>query len=308
VQTLFVPAKDPTYVPYGHFKDIKTILESNAFYPIFLSGVSGNGKTLMVEQVCATLERKMVRVPISIETDEDDLIGGNTLIDGNVVFREGPVLAAMRQGAILNLDEIDRGSNKLMCLQSVLEGKPYYNKKTGEVIHPAKGFNIIATGNTKGYGSDTGKYITVQILDDAFLERFAVTFEQEFATSATEKKIILKKMDQYGHTDDVFAELLVKWANTIRATHKDGGCEDIISTRRLVHIVAAYAMFPDRLKAIELCVSRFDTDTQTVFMDLYTKLDASVTQEKAEVSEPDATFVNSSTVEITAERILEQEK
>ena len=269
-----VPQVDPTYVPFGFYRDLTKVLKSQNFYPTFISGLSGNGKTTMVEQVCAKLKRECLRVNISIETDEDDLIGGNTLVDGNVVYREGPVLTAMKRGAILILDEIDRGSNKLMCLQAILEGKPYYNKKTGETVYPKAGFNVIATANTKGRGSDDGKFMSAQILDDAFLERFAITVEQEYPAAKIEKQIILNKMEKVGKIDDEFAEKLVTWADIIRKTFYDGGVEELISTRRLEHIVNAYAMFNSRSKAIELCVNRFDSDTKSAFLDLYKKVDA----------------------------------
>lgn len=271
-----VPRADPTYVPFGFYKDLIKVLKSENFYPTFISGLSGNGKTTMVEQACAKLKREVMRVNISVETDEDDLIGGNTLVDGNVVYREGPVLTAMKRGAILILDEIDRGSNKLMCMQAILEGKPYFNKKTGETVYPAKGFNVIATANTKGKGSDDGKFISAQILDDAFLERFAITVEQEYPSAKVEKQIIMNKMEKAGAIDEEFADNLVTWAEIIRKTFYDGGIDDLISTRRLEHIVNAYAMFKSRNKAVELCVNRFDADTKSAFLDLYGKVDAKV--------------------------------
>ena len=269
-----VPSIDKTYVPFGFYKDLIKILNAGVFYPTFVSGLSGNGKTTMIEQACAKLKRECLRVNISIETDEDDLIGGNTLIDGNVVYREGPVLTAMKRGAILILDEIDRGSNKMMCLQAILEGKPYFNKKTGETIFPKAGFNVIATANTKGRGSDDGKFMSAQILDDAFLERFAITVEQEYPSLKIEKEIILNKMEKANKIDEEFADKLVTWADIIRKTFYDGGVEELISTRRLEHIVNAFAMFNSRTKAIELCVNRFDADTKSAFLDLYKKVDA----------------------------------
>lgn len=280
-----VPNKDATYVPFGFHKDLNTILSSKQFYPVFITGLSGNGKTTMVEQVCAALKRECIRVNISIETDEDDLIGGNSLVNGNVVYREGPVTIAMKRGAVLILDECDRGSNKLMCLQAILEGKPYFNKKTGETIHPAAGFNIVATANTKGQGMGDGKYMSAQILDDAFLERFAVTIEQEYPSSKVEKKIIMKKMQRVEKVDEDFADKLVQWSDIIRKTFKDGAIDDLISTRRLEHIVNAFAMFNDRMKAINLCIARFDEDTKTSFLDLYTKVDAGVTMPSADQAE-----------------------
>lgn len=287
-----VPTKDTTYVPFGFHKDLKTILQGGMFYPLFISGLSGNGKTTMVEQVCAQLKREAIRVNISIETDEDDLIGGNTLVDGNVVYREGPVLTAMKRGAVLILDEVDRGSNKLMCLQAILEGKPYFNKKTGETVAPANGFTIVATANTKGRGSDDGKFISAQLLDEAFLERFAITVEQEYPTAAVEKRIILNKMDKAGYKDEDFATHLVTWSEVIRKTFFEGAIDELVSTRRLEHIVNAYGVFKDKLKAITLCTNRFDADTKAAFIDLYTKVDPSNPQpiEVEETSSDDVEF------------------
>ena len=270
-----VPAKDDTYVAFGFHKDLKTILSAGIFYPVFISGLSGNGKTTMIEQVCAQLKRESIRVNISIETDEDDLIGGNTLVDGNVVYREGPVLTAMKRGAVLILDEVDRGSNKLMCLQAILEGKSYFNKKTGETTTPAHGFTIVATANTKGRGSDDGKFISAQLLDEAFLERFAITVEQEYPTMAVEKRIVLNKMERAGCVDDDFASHLVTWSDVIRKTYFEGGIDELVSTRRLEHIVNAFAVFKDKTKAITLCTNRFDADTKQAFIDLYSKVDPS---------------------------------
>lgn len=275
-----IPRRDENYVPFGFYKDMRQILASKIFYPVFVTGLSGNGKTTMVEQVCADLGRECIRVNISIETDEDDLIGGNTLVDGNIVYREGPVLTAMRQGAILLIDECDRGSNKLMCLQAIMEGKAYFNKKTGEIVHPAAGFNIVATANTKGRGTDDGRFIAAQIIDEAFLERFAITVEQEFPDSKVEKKIILNNMNQLGCLDEDFATKLTTWAEIIRKTFTEGGVDEIISTRRLIHIVKAFSMFKkNRNKALELCVNRFDAETKTAFLDLYSKVDAPITVE-----------------------------
>jgi len=269
-----IPAKDNTYVPFGFFKQLEMILKSKTFYPVFVTGLSGNGKTTMVEQAAAKLGRECIRVNISIETDEDDLIGGNTLQDGNVIYREGPVLMAMRRGAILLIDEIDRGSNKMMCLQSILEGKPYFNKKTGEMIYAEKGFTIVATANTKGRGTEDGRFIAAQILDDAFLERFPITVEQEYPSPATEKKIIANKMEFFGKVDTEFADKLISWAEVIRKTFEEGGVDEIISTRRLVNIVQAYSIFNNREDAITYCINRFDDDTKAAFQDLYTKMTA----------------------------------
>ena len=269
-----IPIKDETYVPFGFYRDLELILKSKVFYPVFITGLTGNGKTTMVEQVCSKLKRDCIRVNVSIETDEDDLLGGSTLIDGNVTFREGPVILAMRQGAVLLIDEIDRGSNKLMCIQGILEGKPYFNKKNNEMIYPAPGFTVVATANTKGQGSDSGKYIAAQILDEAFLERFPITVEQEYPSTNIEKKIIINNMNTHNCLDEQFADKLVTWAEVIRKTYLEEAIDELISTRRLVHIVKAYAMFKDQEKAIELCINRFDTDTKNAFMDLYTKMSA----------------------------------
>jgi hypothetical protein len=265
-----IPDRYPDYVPFGFFKDMRNIVKSKMYYPVFVTGMSGNGKTLMVEQVCAELGRECIRVNISIETDESDLLGGPTLINGNIVNRDGPVLIAMKRGAVLLIDEVDRGSNKLMCLQGILEGKPYYNKKTGEVVHPLPGFNVIATANTKGRGSDEGRYLS-QILDDAFLERFPITVEQAYPDTKTERKILAPLIE-----DASFVENLVKWADIVRQSFEQGATDEIISTRRLVHIAKAFTIFGDRMKAIELCVNRFDSETKTAFLDLYTKVDAEV--------------------------------
>jgi hypothetical protein len=265
-----VPQKWPDYVPFGFYKDMKNIISSKAFYPIFVTGLSGNGKTLMVEQVCAELNRECIRVNISVETDESDLLGGPTLVNGNVVNRDGPVLIAMKRGAVLLIDEVDRGSNKLMCLQGIMEGKPHYNKKSGEMVYPKDGFTIIATANTKGRGSDEGKYLS-QILDDAFLERFPITVEQEYPDAKTEKKILSPLID-----DKDFVENLVQWADVVRKSYQEGATDEIISTRRLVHISKAFGIFKDRMKAITLCVNRFDEETKMAFLDLYSKVDASV--------------------------------
>ena len=270
-----IPEAVKEYVPFGHFKDLKSILQSGLFFPVFITGLSGNGKTMMVEQVCAKLKRECYRVNVTIETDEDDLIGSNTLVDGNIVFREGPVLKAMRKGAVLLIDEIDLASNKIMCLQSILEGSGYLNKKTGEYVTPAKGFTIVATANTKGKGSDDGRFIGTNVLNEAFLERFSITMEQEYPTNAIEKKILIKEFERLEITDqDEYVVNLVNWADVIRKSFFEGAIDELISTRRLVHIAQAFSMFKDKMKAIEMCVSRFDTETKATFLDLYTKVDA----------------------------------
>jgi len=271
-----VPEKMTNYVPFGHFKDVKNIIKSGIFFPVFVTGLSGNGKTLMIEQVCASLKRELFRVNVTIETDEDDLMGGHTLVNGNISFREGPVIKAMRKGSVLLLDEVDLGSNKLMCLQSVLEGKGYLIKKTGEWVTPAPGFTVLATANTKGQGSEDGKFIGTQIMNEAMLERFAITMQQEYPPVSVEKKILEKEMELTGAVDSEFTTKLVDWADIIRKTFYEGAIDDVITTRRLVHIVNAFRMFGDRMKSIEMCISRFDEETRMSILDLYTKIDEGV--------------------------------
>mgnify|MGYP000462537669 FL=1 len=273
---VYVPSRDQYYVPWGHSKDVEMIVKSMSFYPTFVTGLSGNGKTTMIEQACSKSGRQYVRVQITPETDEDDLLGGFRLIDGETVFAKGPVIKAMEAGALLLIDEIDRGSNKIMCLQGVLEGKPIMIKKTGEVIRPEDGFNVIATANTKGQGSDDGRFIAATIIDEAFLERFTITLEQPYPTLSVEKKIILKHMDKFDCKDEDFANRLTQWSDTIRKTFADGGVDDIISTRRLCHITQTFSIFGDRAKSIDLCISRFDTDTKEAFKDLYAMIDETV--------------------------------
>ena len=285
-----IPEKMSNYVPFGHFKDVKNIIKSKMFFPIFVTGLSGNGKTLMIEQVCAQLKRECYRVNITIETDEDDLMGGHTLQNGNVIFREGPVIKAMRKGAVLLLDEVDLGSNKLMCLQSVLEGKGYFIKKTGEWVSPKEGFTVLATANTKGQGSDDGKFIGTQIMNEAMLERFAITMQQEYPPVKTERSILKKEMELTGEVDNEFCEKLVDWADIIRKSFYEGAIDDVVTTRRLVHIVNAYRMFNDKLKSITMCISRFDEETRNSILDLYTKIDAGVdmnAETNTETSEED---------------------
>ena len=288
-----VPGVDPLYVPFGFFDKMLKVVTSNQFYPVFVAGLSGNGKTMMVEQVCAKLKREFMRVNITPETDEDDLIGGFRLIDGETRWYDGPVLQAMKSGAILCLDEIDRGSNKLMCLQGILEGKPIFVKKTGETVRPAPGFNVIATANTKGKGDETGRFMAATILDDAFLERFPITVEQEYPTTSVESKILSRVFDSLGLNDKEFSEILVKWADIIRKTFQEGAIDELISTRRLVSIAKAYQIFGDRTEAITYCINRFDAETKTAFMDLYTKLvpeAAPVAQESSSVHNEETPF------------------
>ena len=274
-----VPKKDDTFVSFGNHPDVRSIIKSKQFYPIFITGLSGNGKTFSVIQACAESKREMIRVNITIETDEDDLLGGYRLKDGHTVWQNGPVIEAMERGAVLLLDEIDLASNKIMCLQPILEGNGVYVKKINKFVKPAKGFNVVATANTKGQGSDDGKFIGTNILNEAFLERFPVTFEQKYPTTNTEQKILNNTLALSGKKDTQYVEKLSTWADVIRKTYFDGGVDEIISTRRLVHIVQAYAIFGNKMKAIELCTNRFDEDTKSSFVDLYTKVDAGATAE-----------------------------
>lgn len=278
----FVPSVDSTYVNWGHHSKVEKIIKSGMFYPTFVTGLSGNGKTFMIEQICAKLKRECVRVNITIETDEDDLLGGFRLINGETVFHKGPVVDAMERGAVLLLDEVDLASNKILCLQPVLEGKGVFLKKVNQWVKPAKGFTVIATANTKGKGSESGSFVGTQILNEAFLERFAVTFEQGYASPTVEKKMLLKHMAEADAIDDGFAEKLSHWAESIRKTYYDDGIDEIISTRRLVHIVNAFGIFGDKMTAIELCISRFDEETKTAFMELYTAHDETVTTDTME--------------------------
>ena len=268
IEQNLIPQKDDSFIKFGNFTDVKKIIQSRLFYPTFITGLSGNGKTFSVEQACAQLGRELIRVNITIETDEDDLIGGFRLIDGNTVWHNGPVIEALERGAVLLLDEIDLASNKILCLQSILEGKGVFLKKIGRWVSPASGFNVIATANTKGKGSDDGRFIGTNVLNEAFLERFPVTFEQEYPTVATETKILNKICD-----DSEFCKRLADWADIIRKTFYDGGIEEVISTRRLVHIVKAYSIFNDKAKAMQVCLNRFDDETKQSFMELYDKVD-----------------------------------
>ena len=274
VEQNLIPEKDDTFVKFGNFGSVKKIVQSRLFYPTFITGLSGNGKTFSVEQACAQLNRELIRVNITIETDEDDLIGGFRLVDGATVWHNGPVVEALERGAILLLDEIDLASNKILCLQSILEGKGVFLKKIGKFVKPSAGFNVIATANTKGKGSDDGRFIGTNVLNEAFLERFPVTFEQSYPSPATEQKILEGIALDLGVEDQDFCKRLVDWADIIRKTFYDGGIEEIISTRRLVHIIKAYSIFGDKAQAIQVCVNRFDDETKQAFLELYDKVDA----------------------------------
>jgi len=273
-RTSLIPDVNPEYVAWGHYDDILQIVKSNIFAPIFITGLSGNGKTTMIEQICAKLKRECFRVNITADTDEDELLGSWRLVNGNMEWQDGPVILAMKRGAILLLDEVDLGTEKIMCLQAPLEGKGVYLKKIREIVTPAPGFNIVATANTKGKGSDDGRFIGTRIMNEAALDRYDYTFEQEYAPRATEKKILLKAMKKFGAVDENFADCLVKWTEIIRKTFEDGGVSEIISTRRAINICKAFAMFGSKKKAISLAITRFDKDTQTAFLSLYSKIDA----------------------------------
>jgi len=297
-----VPQAYKNYVPFGNFDDVASIIESNRFFPVFVTGHSGNGKTMSIEQACAKLKRKFVLVSMTPETDESDLLGNYVLMNGEMEWRDGPVTTAARLGAVLCIDEIDYGAQNLSCLQRVLEGKPFLLKKKGEIVTPAFGFTIFATANTKGKGSDDGRYMFTNVLNEAFLERFRNTYEQNWPPVGTEKKIIKKELESVGKTDDDFAEKLVTWATVIRQTFEEGGCDEVVSTRRLVHIIETFGIFNDKMKAIGLCLNRFDDDTKTSFVDLYTKVDAGASIEEImapppeiieEASRPDDTAAES---------------
>ena len=274
-----VPKKDSVFVSFGNYPDVKSIVKSRMFYPVFITGLSGNGKTMGVTQACAENRREMIRVNITIETDEDDLLGGYRLREGQTVWQNGPVIEAMERGAILLLDEIDLASNKIMCLQPILEGSGIFVKKINKFVKPAEGFNVIATANTKGQGSEDGKFIGTNVLNEAFLERFPITFEQKYPSVKIEEKILIKTLEKNGKKDQSFCKKLVTWADVIRKTFFDGGVDEIISTRRLVHIVQAFTIFKDKLKAIEVCTNRFDEDTKNSFVELYSKVDGGATAE-----------------------------
>ena len=284
-----IPDKDDTFVKFGNFNDIKKIISSNLFYPTFITGLSGNGKTFSIEQACAQLKRELIRVNITIETDEDDLIGGFRLVNGETAWHNGPVIEALERGAILLLDEIDLASNKILCLQSVLEGKGVFLKKIGKFVKPAAGFNVFATANTKGKGSDDGRFIGTNVLNEAFLERFPVTFEQSYPAPAIEQRILEGIALDLGMEDRDFCKRLCDWSDVIRKTFYDGGIEEIISTRRLVHIIRAYSIFKDKAKALQVCINRFDDETKQAFMELYDKIDVNFELPKEEKSEPELT-------------------
>ena len=274
-----VPKKDPIFVSFGNYPDVKQIIKSNQFYPVFITGLSGNGKTMGVTQACAELKKELIRVNITIETDEDDLLGGYRLKDGQTVWQNGPVIEAMERGAVLLLDEVDLASNKIMCLQPILEGSGVFVKKINKFVKPKDGFNVIATANTKGQGSEDGKFIGTNVLNEAFLERFPITFEQSYPTMKIEKKILTNTLKAAGKTDDQFIDKLTTWADVIRKTYFDGGVDEIISTRRLVHITQAFGIFDNKMKAIQMCTNRFDDDTKNSFVELYTKVDAGANAE-----------------------------
>ena len=274
-----VPKKDPIFVSFGNYPDVKQIIKSSQFYPVFITGLSGNGKTMGVTQACAELKKELIRVNITIETDEDDLLGGYRLKDGQTVWQNGPVIEAMERGAVLLLDEVDLASNKIMCLQPILEGSGVFVKKINKFVKPKDGFNVIATANTKGQGSEDGKFIGTNVLNEAFLERFPITFEQSYPTMKIEKKILTNTLKAAGKTDDQFVDKLTTWADVIRKTYFDGGVDEIISTRRLVHITQAFGIFDNKMKAIQMCTNRFDDDTKNSFVELYTKVDAGANAE-----------------------------
>ena len=274
-----IPQKNPQYVSWGHFKDIKTILESHIFYPIFVTGLSGNGKTSMIHEVCAKLKRDLIRINITVETDEDDLLGGFRLKNGETVWEDGPLIVAMKTGAVALIDEVDLASHKIMCLQPVMEGQPIYLKKINEIVYPQKGFNIVATANTKGKGSEDGRFMGTNILNEAFLDRFSATFYQEYPSATHEARILKKQFQLHEIEEDGFVDNLVKWADVIRQSFKQGAVDDIITTRRLIDITKTFSIFRDKMKSIVLCLERFDDETRESFVDFYTKVDAGVSMD-----------------------------
>ncbi len=280
-----IPKKDPQYVHWGHFKDIKTVLEKKLFYPIFVTGLSGNGKTSMIREVCAKLKRDFIRINITVETDEDDLLGGFRLVNGETVWQDGPLVVAMKTGAVALIDEVDLASHKIMCLQPIMEGQPIYLKKINEVVYPQHGFNIVATANTKGKGSEDGRFMGTNILNEAFLDRFSATFYQEYPSTAHESKILKKQFQVHDIKEDDFVDKLVKWADVIRQSYKEGAVDEIITTRRLIDITKSFAIFNDKMKSVMMCLERFDTETKESFSDLYTKVDAGVSLEEEEVDD-----------------------
>jgi len=293
--TTLVPDRLKTYVPWGHHETCETVIKSGMFAPMYVTGLSGNGKTTMVMQACANLKRECFRVNITSATDEDDLLGGFRLINGNTVWQDGPVVAAMRQGAVLLIDEIDLGTHLMMCLQSVLEGKGVFLKKINEFVTPAAGFTIFATANTKGKGSDDGRFAGTNVMNEAMLDRFDWTLEQEYAPKGTEKKILLKKMKEFGNVDPDFATKLTNWADTIRKAFTDGIVDEIITTRRLENVCKAFAIFKDRETAINMALARFDDDTKVAFRDFYAKMDDSVSdspEQGNEIFEPSSVGPN----------------
>ena len=283
-----IPQKNPRYVSWGHFKDIKTILESHIFYPIFVTGLSGNGKTSMIHEVCAKLKRDLIRINITVETDEDDLLGGFRLKNGETVWEDGPLIVAMKTGAVALIDEVDLASHKIMCLQPVMEGQPIYLKKINEIVYPQKGFNIVATANTKGKGSEDGRFMGTNILNEAFLDRFSATFYQEYPAPAQEARILKKQFQMYEIEENEFVDNLVKWADVIRQSFKQGAVDDIITTRRLIDITKTFSIFRDKMKSIVLCLERFDDETRESFVDFYTKVDAGVSMDDLLNTEPES--------------------
>ena len=280
-----IPKKDPQYVSWGHFRDIKTVLEKKIFYPIFVTGLSGNGKTSMIREVCAKLKRDFIRINITVETDEDDLLGGFRLVNGETVWQDGPLVVAMKTGAVALIDEVDLASHKIMCLQPIMEGQPIYLKKINEVVYPQHGFNIVATANTKGKGSEDGRFMGTNILNEAFLDRFSATFYQEYPSATYESKILKKQFQLHGLQEDDFVDKLVKWADVIRQSYKEGAVDEIITTRRLIDITKSFAIFNDKMKSVMMCLERFDTETKESFSDLYTKVDAGVSLEEVDDTE-----------------------
>lgn len=274
-----VPKVQDNFVPFGYYEDLKQILATKQFFPLYLYGLSGVGKTKFVIQACAELDYPLVRVNLTDNTTEDHLIGGFRLINGETVFYKGPVIQAMEAGAVLLLDEGDQAPPTVnMCLQAILEGDGYLIKQTGEKVKPKPGFTIILAANTKGKGDETGIFIGAQIQNEANLDRYLITFEHEYPPEKIERKIILNEFKLNGlDPKDGFHEqlvaVLVKWANNIRKGTTNGVNMETMSTRRLVHFAKTFSIFKHKTKTLKLVLSRFDVETKNSWNDLFSKVD-----------------------------------
>ena len=269
-----IPTLKKHYVQWGNYKDVERLLASNKFFALYLTGDSGTGKDIMIEQACAKLGRAMIRVQITRETKEDQLVGSKSLVNGNIVYEDGPIVWAAENGACINLSEISAGdANELLCLQHVLEGDAFFVKSANKWVTPKAGFCVIATDNTKGMGSDSGKFVGTNILNSAFLERFKMTMEQQYPPVKIEREILAKEMLRHkSEVDTKFIEELSDWVAVIRKTYMDEGIDEQITTRRACHIVDVHCNFFPVDKAIQLCTARFDDTTQAAFLTLWEKM------------------------------------